>query len=179
EDLLGSEDTYEALTARGTFLAEQRIDLIETLAALKSRHKLLSLAYEVAPQRTLRLSGNGRYSGVSLVASRVRMKIGALHDADLIAFLDEFPRMQRGFFPLDHCAIRRSNGFGGVVEAVTAAPDEDIATSPASTTRPAATANSKPGLDAECSLEWITLQTKDGKGAAPPNPAPYPNVRPT
>jgi hypothetical protein len=94
DDLLGSEDTYKALAQRGTFLAEQRFDLIEALAALKRRHQLVSLSYEVAPQRPLRLGAGGTYNGVSLFASRVKVKVRALHDADLVAFLDEFPRLR-------------------------------------------------------------------------------------
>ena len=95
EDLRGSEDTYKALVARGMFLPEARFDLIEALAALKSRHQLASLTYEVAPQRPLRLGSGVAYSGVNLVASRVKLKVRAMHDGDLVAFLDEFPRLQR------------------------------------------------------------------------------------
>ena len=35
DDLRGSEDTYKTLASRGLFLAEERLDLIEALAALK------------------------------------------------------------------------------------------------------------------------------------------------
>jgi hypothetical protein len=178
DDLRGSEDTYKALSARGLFLNEERLDLIEALAALKSRHQLLSLTYEVAPQRPLRLTGN-TYSGVNLVASRIKLKVRAFHDADLVAFLDEFPRMQRGFFPIDRCTIRRGAA-AAVVVAASAPAEEDDGTATAPRTRPApatAAPYSPPvntaTLEAECSLEWITLRSKDGKSsAAAPNPRP-------
>lgn len=184
DDLLGSEDTYKTLAAHGMFLAEQRFDLIEAFAALKNRHQLVSLGYEVAPQRPLRLSAGAAYSGVNLVASRVKLKIRALHDADLVAFLDEFPRLQRGFFPLDRCAIKRGPE---ALTAFTASSlrqddDSDATASPGPgvtpTTRRTPTANATAALEAECSLEWITLQTKGGNGAAPFGSPSTPTVRP-
>ena len=163
DDLRGSEETYKALVARGAFLPEERFDLIEALAALKNRHRLVSLGYEVAPQRPLRLNAGATYSGVNLFASRVKLKIRAFHDADLVAFLDEFPRLQRGFFPLDRCAVK----------LVTAQPTRTAIAPP---NRPAAIISPAMSLEAECSLEWITLQSKGG--AAPPVSSPKPIGRP-
>ena len=186
EDLRGSEDTYNSLAARGMFLNEERFDLIEALAALKNRHQLAALSYEVAPQRPLRLASGTAYSGVSLSASRVRLKIRALHDADLVAFLDEFPRLQRGFFPLDRCAIKRNVPAQAALSLPILPPDEEstIATTPttapgtARTTSPALAYNAIAALEAECSLDWITLQTKGSPGAAPAALTPPQNARP-
>ena len=172
DDLRGSEDTYKTLSARGMFLAEQRFDLIEALATLKNRHQLVSLGYEVAPQRPLRLSAGAAYSGVNLVASRVKLKIRALHDADLVAFLDEFPRLQRGFFPLDRCAIKRGTGPNTGVTASSLPSDDSSNATPltgSGTTplRSTPVSSATAALEAECSLEWITLQTKGGNIATP------------
>lgn len=183
DDLLGSEDTYKTLAARGMFLSEQRFDLIEALAALKARHQLVSLTYEVAPQRPLKLSAGILYSGVNIVASRIRLKMRASHDADLIAFLDEFPRLQRGFFPLDRCAIKRSADTQAAFvassvpltdDASTATPRAGIASAPRATPIASATV----ALEAECSLEWVTLQAKGGNAAVPPGSASTPSARP-
>ena len=183
DDLRGSEDTYKTLSARGMFLTEQRFDLIEALAALKDRHQLLSLGYEIAPQRLLRLSTSATYSGVTLVASRVKLKIRALHDADLVAFLDEFPRLQRGFFPLDRCTIKRGAETNTSVTAASLRLEDDgNPPSPARSAILTATANpivSVPAaLQAECSLEWITLQTKGGNNAVPSVSPSAPGRRP-
>ena len=175
DDLRGSEDTYKTLASRGLFLAEERLDLIEALAALKNRHQLISLTYEVAPQRPVRLSTGTTYSGVNLMASRVKLRIRALHDADLLDFLDEFPRLQRGFFPLDRCTIKRSAAAQTVAAATLPAEDDDAPTRSvaAPSTRSTAIGNAVAALEAECSLEWITLQIK-GKSAT----ALTPNARP-
>ena len=180
EDLRGSEDTYNALTARGMFLNEERFDLIEALAALKNRHQLAALTYEVAPQRPLRLASGTAYTGVNIFASRVKLKIRALHDADLVAFLDEFPRLQRGFFPLDRCAIKRNVLPPVAATAPAATPEDDDApaTAPATATRPTGFNLAVASLEAECSLDWVTLQSKGGDVGAPTASASPSNARP-
>ena len=180
EDLRGSEDTYKILAARGVFIPEERFDLIESLAALKARHQLISLTYEVAQQRPLRLGGGAAYSGVNLFASRVKLKIDAFHDGNLIAFLDEFPRLQRGFFPIDYCSIKRN-------PLPQAAPLENNATrsvaTPTSSAIPSAallapTGIITPALAAECSFDWITLQAKGSSVTAPTATSSAPITRP-
>ncbi len=183
EDLLGSEDTYKALIARGMFLAEQRFDLIEALAALKNRHRLVSLTYEVAPQRPLRLGNDAAYAGVNLLASRIKLKVRASHDADLVAFLDEFPRLQRGFFPLDRCTIKRLAESQAAFVASSVPPTDDATTASSrvgasSTTRATPIASATAALEAECSLEWVTLQTKGGNSATPSGASFVPSPRP-
>ena len=180
KDLRGSEDTYKSLAARGIFLNEERFDLIEALAALKNRHQLAALTYEVASQRPLRLASGAAYTGVNLFASRVKLKIRALHDADLVAFLDEFPRLQRGFFPLDRCAIKR-NVLPPVVTPAPATPSEEEGIPPSATgtaTRPTNSALTVAALEGECTLDWVTLQRKGGDVGAPTASASPPNARP-
>ena len=186
DDLRGSEDTYKSLAARGMFIAEERFDLIEALATLKKRHQLASLSYELAAQRPLRLNSGIAYSGVNLAASRVKLKIRALHDGDLVAFLDEFPRLQRGFFPLDRCVIKRNAPPPGTLVAPTVLPDEESAGAATPTTAsvtaratsPTPAFNAIAALEAECSLDWITLQTKGSNVPAPTALTSPQNARP-
>ncbi len=151
-DLQGSEETYKNLIARGAFAPERRIDFIEAMAELKKRHNILGLEYEVAPQRPLRVASGAGYAAVGIMASRIRMKIQTYHDGDLMAFLDEFPRIQRGFFPIDKCTITRVGGPEVRVQApiVTGAPSVTRSTSPANVA----------AIEADCALEWITLVDK-------------------
>ena len=159
-DLEGSEETYKSLLARGAFAPERRLDLIETMAELKKRHKLIGLEYEVAPQRPLKFATGTSYAAIGIMASRVHMKVQAYHDGDLTGFLDEFPRIQRGFFPLDKCAIRRAgNELEGRAQTTTGPSAAVVSSKPSS---PAIT----PFIEAECTLEWITLVDK-GKPGSP------------
>lgn len=157
-DLQGSEETYKSLIARGAFAPEHRLDLIEALAELKRRHKLLGLEYEVAPQRPLRFATGTSFAAVGIMSSRIHMRIQAYHDGDLVTFLDEFPRIQRGFFPIDKCSIKRVKA---VEQRVQAAAEVAPPAAPSSVaTELAAT------IEADCTLEWITLVDK----SKPANP---------
>ena len=151
-DLQGSEETYKSLIARGAFAPERRLDFIEAMAALKKRHNILGLEYEVAPQRPLKFAAGNSYAAVGIMASRVRMKVQAYHDGDLMAFLDEFPRIHRGFFPIDRCAVTRIAGSEQrtLVKAGDAVP-------PVSGARPLVITAT---IEADCTLEWITLVDK-------------------
>jgi hypothetical protein len=131
EDLRNSADVYKVLVARGAFMPEQRLDLVEAFAELKKRHRLLSLEFEVSPQRVLRMASGISFPGIDIMGSRIKLKVRAYHDEDLIALLDEFPRLQRGFFPIERCAIKR-----------------------------AAENDRSAGIDAECHLDWVTLVDK-------------------
>ena len=152
-DLQGSEETYKSLIARGAFAPERRLDFIEAMAELKKRHHLLGLEYEVAPQRPLKLATGANYSAVGIMASRVHFKIQAYHDGELIAFFDEFPRIHRGFFPIDKCSIKRTAG----AEQRTAAAATDAAPVAMRIATPVAVVAT---IEADCTLEWITMVDK-------------------
>ncbi len=167
DDLRNSEDTYQALTARGIFLTEARLDLLDAMQALKNRHQIVSLEYQISEQRPLTLAGGTTLAAVNALGSRIRLKASAVHDGDMVAFLDEFPRLQRGLFPIDRCVIKRSLGSAetGVAQAQRqltarlrannaddAGDNDNVQASIAQTVVPA--------VDFDCSLEWITLLDK-------------------
>jgi hypothetical protein len=168
-DLRDSAQTYENLTARGMFVAEQRLDLIEAMNALKDRHRLMDLQYELQPQRPLKMANGGSYPAVDVLASRMKFKVRAYHDGDLVTFLNDFPRIQRGFFPLDRCVMTRradaeravrgaTRNETAVVNALAGASSEgNIADVPVIA---ANSIDSTHVVTAECTLEWITLQDK-------------------
>jgi hypothetical protein len=176
DDLRDSEQTYKVLTSRGVFVPEQRLDLIEAMAALKARHRLLSLEYELSAQRPLKLAGGTSLPAIDAMGSRIRLKFSAQHDGDMVAFLDEFARLQRGFFPLDRCTLRRSQdnvgGTGSVQKQDASAASALPATSGAlSRSAPVAKPVDPVGaiLEAECTMEWITLRDKRSQLAAEMN----------
>lgn len=150
DDLRNSSDTYKALLARGVFVAERRLDFVEAMQVLSRRHQLLGLEYELSPQRPLRLAGDTATPAIEVRASRIAMRVRALHDGDLVAFLDEFPRLQRGLFPMDRCTIKRP------------AAAEAPGTASAAVNETETTAVPISGIEAQCTLEWITLVDRNG-----------------
>ena len=159
DDLRNSDATYKMLTARGTFIAEKRLDLVEALNALKNRHKLQLLEYEVAPQRVLRMATGETFPAIDVLGSRLKIRVRAIHDGDLLAFLDEFPRMQRGYFPVERCTVRRlvdvarANLPVAPTAAVDAGADIDSVASPI-------VMNAPPSIEADCIADWVTLVDK-------------------
>jgi hypothetical protein len=122
--------------ARVTLLqGERRLDMVELVNGLRERFQLFSLDYEVAPQRELPLPGGRVYPAVDVLASRVKLRMRALHEGDVVGFMEELAASRQGFFLLDRCVLKR-------VEAAS----------------PTAMA---PRVEAECGFEWITLKDKN------------------
>jgi hypothetical protein len=136
DSLQESADVFRTLVDRGVLQSERRLDVVELVNTLRARHQLAALDYEIAPQRTLQLPGGRIYSSMEVLASRVKIRARALHEGDLIGFMDSLERNQQGFYLADHCTLRRLD----VADAQSL----------------------QPRVEAECTLEWITLKEKRG-----------------
>ena len=134
EDMRTSAETFRILLDRGVLNEERRIDLIEMVDRLKAQYHIATLDYEVAPQRPVQLPGSRTFKAIEVLASRVKFRVQALHDGDLLGFIDELARDPRSFFNLERCLIAR-------VESGAQGPLQ-------------------PRVEAECSLEWITVRDK-------------------
>ena len=135
DNLMQSAEVFRTLMDRGLLQGERRLDLVELVNSLRSRHQLAALDYEIAPQRPLQLAGGRYFASIDVLASRVKLRARALHEGDLLGFIDDLTRTPQGFYPVDKCIMRR-------VEA----PADTI----------------QPRVEAECTLEWITLREKRG-----------------
>ena len=165
DDLRNSEDTYNALVKRGMFVPESRLDLLDAMEELKRRHGITSLEYELGAQRLLKLAGGTTITAVDAVGSRLRVKASAIHDGDMLAFLDEFSRMQRGLFPAAQCALTRNQR--AIVAAATASVTSaggGRAGDTSGSDAPALALVS--AIDSDCSFEWITLLDKSATPVA-------------
>jgi hypothetical protein len=133
DSLAESADVFRTLVERGLLQNERRLDLVELVNQLRSRHQLFALDYDVAPQRTLELAGGRVFNSVDVLASRVRLRVRALHEGDVFAFIAALSQTPQGFYPVDRCLLRRVDSpFDAVVAHV----------------------------EADCTLEWITLKEK-------------------
>ncbi len=110
DSLNESADVFRTLVERGLLQREQRLDLVELVNTLRSRHQLYSLDYEIAPQRTLPLAGGRVFSSIDVQASRVTLKARGLHEGDLLGFISDLSRSRQGFYPVDRCNLRRVLG---------------------------------------------------------------------
>ena len=135
DSLQESAEVFRTLVDRGLLQSERRLELVELVNTLRARHQI-SLDYEVAPQRALALAGGRVFASVDVLASRVKLKARALHEGDILAFIDSLTRNPQGFYPIDRCAMKR----------IEVAAADSLA----------------PRVEADCTLEWITLKEKRG-----------------
>ena len=135
ENLQASAETFRTLVDRGLLVAEKRLDMVELVNALRARHQIAALDYEIGAQRPLTLGGDRVYPSMDVLASRVKLRARALHEGDLLGFISEFGTSRQGFYPVDRCVMRRIEG-----------TEETL----------------RPRVEAECALEWITLKEKRG-----------------
>lgn len=134
ENLQESAEVFRTLVDRGLLQNERRLEMIELVNRLRSRHQLFSMDYDIAPQRPLALAGNRAFNAVDVLASRVKLKVRALHEGDVMDFINDLSRSRQGFYPVDRCTLRR----------IEAAEGQGL----------------RPHVEAECALEWITLKEK-------------------
>jgi hypothetical protein len=134
-NLRESADIFRTLVDRGLLQGERRLDMVELINGLRARHELFALDYEIAPQRPLQFPGGRVYPAVDVLASRVKLRMRALHEGDVLGFVEALAGSRQGFFPLDRCALRRLE-----------APAPDAL---------------QPRVEAECAFEWITLKEKN------------------
>ena len=139
DSLQESSEVFRTLVERGLLQSERRLELVELVNSLHSRHNLFNLEYEVAPQRPLQISGGRVFNAVDVLASRVKLRARALHEGDVIAFVDELSRSRQGFYPVDRCVMKRLDAGRDAMQ---------------------------PRIEAECWLEWITLKDKRGNRAS-------------
>lgn len=133
DSLERSAGLFRMLLDRGMMQPERRLELVELFNTLRARHRIMSVDYEIAPQRPLAIAG-GAFTALDILASRVKLRIRALHEGDALAFLEALAAAEKGIHPMDRCSLRRIEASSG----------ETL----------------QPRIEAECTLEWITMKEK-------------------
>lgn len=139
ENLEASSALFRDLVNRGLLQPESRLDMIERLDRLKERHRLLGLEYEIGAQRPLPLPGDRAFNAIDVLGSRVRVRALALHEGDALAFFEDLAHPRRGFNPPGRCGLRKLE--------------------------PGSETSISARVEAECTLEWISLRDKRGARA--------------
>lgn len=132
-DLQAFRAPYKTLSARGVFGQEQRLNWVEYMNELAAKGQLQSLNYEVSAQRPVTVTASPA-SSIEVLASRVQLKMGFLHEGDLVRALEELRQSRAGFYRIDACSVKRKDAIAG----------------------PSVGEN----LAADCRLEWITMRAR-------------------
>lgn len=121
---------YGAVAKRGLFDAERRLEWIDKVSQLREKHRLFSVDYDISPQGPF----DSRGLDLAARASKVNLKIAALHEQDLANFLADLKTEAPGIFLLDACALERKS----TSEATELAPQ----------------------IFADCTMQWLTVKAK-------------------
>jgi hypothetical protein len=135
DDLQASSVVFANLLERGLLQEENRLDFVEHLEELRARFRLKSLDYDIAPQRPLQLGGSRVFNSVNVLSSRVKLRMLALHEGDLLGFVNAVDRPAKGFRHIERCEMKR-------LENVVGGPG--------------------PRVEGECLLDWISMKEKRG-----------------
>lgn len=137
-DLQTYRSPYESLSQRGLFGAEHRLDWVEYMADLASRGRVQSLDYQIATQRPVSVATPLPVDSIDLLSSPIQLKMGFLHEGDLVRTLDELHQSKTGFYRIDTCDVNRKSD------------PQDV--------------RAGENLVADCKLQWITMRPRAGKG---------------
>jgi hypothetical protein len=143
---------YRKIEADGLIGAENRLALIEAINQTRERYRLYPVKIEIEPQKSAlgdhREPGDesdpaNAGAGIGLMASRIKITLPLLHEADIFHFLEELQKFS-GLFVVEACAIQRTAD---------------------------ALSFDKSGLDANlnstCQILWLTLQPAASTARSP------------
>lgn len=133
QEIRAKIDRYREIIERGRTEPERRLDWVETLRHIKERRRLLSLDYEIAPQRPLDPK-NVTSGGYGFLVSTMKLDMMMLHELDLLGLLTDLATQVPALVSVKQCALERLPG----------TPQQ----------QPSAL------LRAQCEIDWITLQEK-------------------
>ncbi len=98
---------YQALAARGIVGAENRLDWIDTITAIKNERRLFNIGYSIEPQKPLDYPGFALGGGVNFVVSRAKIEIQLLHEEDLLNFIDDLAKRGKSYLAVQNCDVQR------------------------------------------------------------------------
>ena len=128
------------LKSAGLIGDENRLAWIEAVKQIQAERKLLSVSYDVEPQQPLVMARALALGEYQLRGSRMRVKLGVLHELDVFNFIDDL--RSAGLFTVQDCKLKRAE-----------TPQD---------------ATNTPRVTAECTLVWVTLGVAPAAPAGPP-----------
>ena len=111
---------YARMVSRGMIDQENRLDLIDAIAKIKTNRKLFEIRYAMDPQRPLGYQGITPSGEIDLVASRMKLDMQLLTELDLLKFLSDLEAASLSHVTLRRCTLDRIER--GPAQALAAVP---------------------------------------------------------
>ncbi|HEX9181388.1 MAG TPA: hypothetical protein VF859_13385 [Burkholderiales bacterium] len=137
QELLAVYPQYRSLAERGIIGPDRRLDWVETVETLGRKHGLFSVTYNMEAQKPLEApAAAAARAGFDVNVSRMTLAIEALHEGQLLDFLNAIKTESQGLTLIEGCSLTRI-GTGRELRYA-------------------------PQIAATCSLGWVTLREKKG-----------------
>jgi hypothetical protein len=130
-DIRNFQHRFVELRQRGLVGEEQRLAWLDAIRQVQDQLKLPPLSYEIEPQQVVTLETPLDLGEYQLRGSRMHLHMELLHELDLFNFLQDL--RERGYVAVQDCSLKRLGVAAGTPGAST--------------------------LNADCTLNWITLNT--------------------
>jgi len=138
-DIKGKIARYNALSSRGIFGEEQRLDWVEQIRRIKTARKLFDIQYEIAPQQAIDAATlPGSSANFDFLSSPMQMKMKLLHEEDLLNFLADLRAAAQAYLRVRRCDVERLPKAAGESRGI------------------------PPQLSADCTIDWITIRERKG-----------------
>jgi hypothetical protein len=124
---------YRQLQTNGFVGEENRLNWVDLLHTLATRHRVLALSYEVSPRALAAPNPAINTGDFQLQGSEMTLRLDLLHEGNLLALLQDLSTQNAGIFNLKSCTIERTQ------------PEITVSTSSSN-------------LSAQCKLIWHTIQ---------------------
>ena len=82
------QTAFETLASQGVFGNEQRLSWLEYVNNLNASGHVESLSYKLGPQRALNNLPSANANAIEILASKIQLNMGFLHEGDLIWTID-------------------------------------------------------------------------------------------
>ena len=101
---------YQKMVASGIVGARERLDLIDSIAAIKKARRLFEIKYSIAPQSVLEYPGVQPTGSLDFVNSPMRVDMSLLHEDDLLNFIEDLKASKQTHVTVRHCSMQRIAG---------------------------------------------------------------------
>lgn len=98
---------YRKMIAAGIVGPKDRLDLIESIAAIKTQRKLFEIRYNISPQKALDYPGIQPTGAMDFVNSQMKLDMMLLHEEDLLNFLADLQASKQTYVVVRRCTVER------------------------------------------------------------------------
>ena len=107
----GAIDTYQAdfvdLVGQGYFRDDHKLNWLESVRQIGERMQLASIQYDLGQRQQLSDEEVPHHTSLRIFATPVDLRLGLLHEGDIVSIIEQFRHAGLGLFKLEQCDMSR------------------------------------------------------------------------